>query len=195
MVSEDEYAQLVLIARDALHDLIKHSKPGTGWTLHQAYRSIERWLEQHEGQEKHELEERRREQDRQQELLETLQGGLPASVGTGDEDEGRARQRVRAEWRSIPMIVREHLVIELVGEDRLTASGVREKLEQSLPACLILTDDAGTVLRRLWKAGELDRVSDRLGGRQVYRYFRNLELSGPIAELERLFGEPPAEAG
>ena len=95
-------------------------------------------------------------------------------------------------WKRLSRLDRERLAIEVIGEKHLTVSELTARIESELGGRSVVSvyvSDVRPLLARLIGAGELDRFGEQWRGRTRYRYFRRTQLSGPIAELERMFTE------
>ena len=104
------------------------------------------------------------------------------------EIESRANQ---ATWRNLSRLDRARLIVELLGDDRLTVRGVTAKITERLGHGAVYDSTTRQALMRLLNEGELCRAPEPNGCGQVrYRFYRNTHLSGPIADLERTFHEP-----
>jgi hypothetical protein len=106
--------------------------------------------------------------------------------------ERRLRERLEKEaaWKRVPAAERDRILLEVLGEDRLTIRELTERMRSELPRCDLYESHVGRLVGRLFKeARELDRAADpRKKGRPRYLYFRR-GLEGPIADLERTFHE------
>lgn len=162
----DEYLRLVEDAQDSLYALLRASEPGTNLTLHHAYNELKRTLKA-AGEQKLHLE--------QKHLLHEYR---------------TARRREKEAWERITVPAREHLALELIGDERVTITGLTERMEERLPECGVHRGYVEDIVRELFKRGDLDR--DGLPQRG-YRYFRRQRLEGPIADLERSFHEEEAD--
>jgi hypothetical protein len=109
-------------------------------------------------------------------------------------DDGRSEsidsRRERA-WDAIPTAERDRLVLEHLGDDRLTIRELHRRMEAALPDCCLYEPYVRSLVMRLFRERELDRVGERYrkGDSIRYRYFKR-PLEGPIADLERAFHEP-----
>jgi hypothetical protein len=99
-----------------------------------------------------------------------------------------SRER-RDAWFKMPWDVRERLLLEALGDKRLT---VRE-IEQGMKALPefggeIYTNDVRALAERMISSGRLDRVNDPFRNKPRWRYFLlTPSLDGPIADLERAY--------
>ena len=148
------------------------------------------------------------------ECLRQWAGRLPASspwrnafiviardVASSLDAEQCAREERYALWRATSSHERDRLTLELIGDNPpLTVAEINAKLEEEMfgvaPQGYPMVDVRSNV-QRLHRAGELERLrvppgtaGERAGVR--WRFARKSALSGPIAELERAFREPPA---
>jgi hypothetical protein len=116
-------------------------------------------------------------------------------------DERERRQRIHAEWneqeerwRSLTQAGRERLLLELIGEDRLTVSEATRKVREKLGEHSVYYGRVYSTMQRLLHSGELDRVRETFRETQTRnRYFRR-PPSGPIVEMEKLLHEPESES-
>ena len=125
-------------------------------------------------------------------IIGEASGARPLSAREVKDAEESERMRVLKEqeerWRSLSLPQREHMVIELLAEDRLKVPAIVEKVQARLGKDAVCYGDVYSVVRRLLFSGELDRaVRDVVGRRKRYEYFRRTTLSGPIVELEQTF--------
>lgn len=169
-MSDGGYVELLEDARDALYRLLRQSEPGTGLALHLAYNHVNDALEQHQ----------REAGDRR-----------TSRTASSQAEEWREQ---RSAWRRIPAHERDRLVIQLLGSERLTVSELTRRLRTELAGTTDVlypgSAEVRPILKRLMTARELDRAPADRAGRTRYRYFRRTELSGPIADLERMLQEP-----
>ena len=101
-----------------------------------------------------------------------------------------ARDPRLVEWRSLPLHERQRLVLEALADERRTRAEIAERALGNR-AYQVLLDG---VLRQLMAAGDVRRAEIpgyRGGPYPRWRYVRNAELRGPIAELERTFNDQP----
>ena len=166
-MSPDEYREPVEQARDSLYALLRETEPGTGLLLHRAYRSLK---DQHE-EEAAEGTRPRHDEQREQ----------------WAEYKGRS-----AVWLKMPRPEREHLVLEAIGDDRLTLGELVARINEH-SGVHVHEQRLRPLVYRLHREGKLDRTRERRAssgnkpGAFRYRFFRWRELSGPIADLERTF--------
>jgi hypothetical protein len=105
-----------------------------------------------------------------------------------------AKDRERKEvWARRPIRDREHLLLNILGEDRLTVLELTERVRDELGDGAPYEPAIRNVIRRLYNDGELKRVGERRArgdhaGAIRYRYFKRA-LSGAIADLDRAFHE------
>lgn len=101
----------------------------------------------------------------------------------------RRIREARARWNDLGKAGQERLVIEVLGDGRLTNREVAEAMQANLGECYTIHDShARNVLRHLLAAGEVVRDPEQWRGRMRYRYSRK-SPSGPIVDLERTFNE------
>jgi hypothetical protein len=160
-MSDDRYLELLETARDAVRDVILESECGTGViTLNYAYDHLKR-------------------------SIKTLQ----------NEDHMAAPNSAppRARWWKSEFSVRdrEHQILDVLAEHRLTLRELAEHMRELHPDLKMDHSSVISIANRLLKAGELDRQPEHYnrGPRIRYRYFRRVQLDGPIADLDRAFRE------
>lgn len=173
MAEAEWYRELARDAQDALEKLLTHTKPGTGIYLHQA------------------LERLRIENERADREAAT------ATTRTDDVDVAKleaedARKTADRHWRMLERHARNRVFIEAIGDDRLTVQEVAARLPNHLPewgnARPWYYHHVYPHLVKMIAAGELDRAhAEIVKGRPVWRYFRRVDLEGPIADLARQF--------
>ena len=115
--------------------------------------------------------------------------GRPLTPREKHQQQQREWDEHEARWRSLSMPQREHLLLELLGENRLAVSQLAAKVQEKLGRYAAHYSDVYPVLKRMHLTGELDRESEpfrRTRTRSVY--FRK-DMSGPIVDLERTFHE------
>jgi len=91
-------------------------------------------------------------------------------------------------WKRLPRHAKERHVYAVLGEDAFPIKDIQDRLRQANPGYTIYGVES--FIARMWRDGELDRrrVPWR-GNQQRWAYFRNTELTGPIAELQRQLDE------
>ncbi|MDX6648150.1 MAG: hypothetical protein QOJ97_101 [Solirubrobacteraceae bacterium] len=93
-------------------------------------------------------------------------------------------------WKERPPVEREHLVLNALGEDRLSLGELVPRVREQAGDDQIWDSYLKTVVNRLIEAGELERVKERRcrgdhPSAFTNRYFRRRDLDGPIADLDR----------
>ena len=173
-MADDEYIELLKGAKDALHDAIMASEPGTGMSLHTAYTDLKSAIktkEKRAAKQEH-SEEWKAERDRTHEA-ETA-------------------------WRKVSHPHRAMLILNLLGDDRLLTHEVVTRFGEKHPQYRVYYTAISALLRRMWKEGNLDRAGEGMtpgSKRIVHRYFVRRALEGPIVDLERTFHEEPVTPG
>lgn len=82
----------------------------------------------------------------------------------------------KAAWRSVTREQREKLVLEQLGDERLTITELVERMGQHLPECNLHDGAVRPIVARLYQRGELRRSGETFRKtRTRYRYFRSLE--------------------
>ena len=95
----------------------------------------------------------------------------------------------RARWGDFGTVGQERLVLEVIGERRLTKREITEALQTRLGDEFHIYDNyVQNVLRHLLAADEIVREPEDWRGRYRYRYARK-PPSGTIVDLERTFHE------
>jgi hypothetical protein len=171
----DEYIELVKTARWSLHDLLMKTEPGTGMGLHAAYSVL-----------KEMCKEMCKEEEPAAGASDTGDNKRPV-----DEDWRTAGDR----WKRMSYPDRERLVIAAIGDDSVGVKQIVDKLQTDLGKYAVYREGVQAVLKRLMEASEVCRAEVpgyRGGPHPRWQYFRNTQLDGPIADLERTFNEPPA---
>lgn len=160
----DRYKELTEDARSALYNLLRDTEPGTGGSLHIAYRALKAMVE----------EQTKAEEE-------------PESHDSMADFRRECRERSAA-WKEIGHADRARLIFEVIGDGRSTVTEVTAMLEERLgDGVAVYQGTTRQVLMRLLSEGELDREPEHFQGKIRYRFFRNTNLAGPIADLERTF--------
>lgn len=123
------------------------------------------------------------------EAIEAACGRRAASPPPRRED---AWREDRESWKKTPKPMRDRLVLEALGDQRLTSKEMRECLREKLGHTEVYTSDSNQCLMRLLDSGDVLRVEIpgyRGGPNPRWRYYRNAKLNGPIEDLERTFHE------
>lgn len=105
--------------------------------------------------------------------------------GVREDDDGAAESGDR--WTDKPVSVRERIVLETIGDGRLTNRGIWEAVREAHPAVHLFKSDIAPVTRRLVAADEIVCEREPWNGRTRNRYHRRTNLDGPIADLDRAF--------
>jgi hypothetical protein len=96
----------------------------------------------------------------------------------------------RREWREVNRAERHRLALDALGDGRLTAAQVFERVAAKLGEdARFYRSNIDPVLRDLLEAGEVDREREPRGKRMMWVYSARRELDGEIAELDRAFRE------
>ena len=95
-------------------------------------------------------------------------------------------------WTDKPVAVRERIVLETIGDGRLTNRGIWEAVCEAHPGVKLYKSEIAPLTRRLVAAGEIVCEREAWRGRTRNRYHRRTDLDGPIADLDRAFREGDA---
>lgn len=173
----DEYVKRCEKAQRALRKVIRMTEPGTGWKLHAAYAELSTITKRGAG-------------------IEDAPASDPPSPSGGASGmiDWEKRREVARRWGQLPAEERERLVIEQLGERRLTLAELAGEMRAAHPdTCGQLYD---TTLRphaqKMIDRGVLAREGEQFRGKTRYRYFQPVKLEGPIADLDRAFRDEAA---
>ncbi|HEX2161683.1 MAG TPA: hypothetical protein VHF88_07665 [Thermoleophilaceae bacterium] len=159
MISHDEYLELCHNAKDALSDLLDETDHDLGTCERTAYKSLKRYIARHE-----------------------------AEADEPEDDDGWAVERARRKaWDRWPMERKRAVVLELLGDKRLTGKELAQRFRQAVAADFDVYEDQVLYIVKKMLGADLDRELEQWGSRGRYRYFRKRGLEGPIAELQRQF--------
>lgn len=113
-----------------------------------------------------------------------------AGCAPGEADDRDAERISPTAWRRVPRVARERMLLETLGDGRMTARELLHRLYQ-LPDAAFTEQYTKMLLRELVAAGELEREQEPINGRRWHWvYFRRTDLSGPILDLDLAFQEP-----
>lgn len=112
---------------------------------------------------------------------------------TGRQKELETMRQARARWTGLDKAERQRLALNALGDKRLCAREIFERVAAELPDADFYRSDIDPVLRALLDAREVDREAEDWQSRKRWRYFARRELDGPIADLERAFTQPDDE--
>lgn len=166
----DEYRELRVAARDALRELLIHTEPGTGLTLHIAYGDLDRAL---------------REQER---------GSLDSpSVQRVREELAAIRERDWVHRTSVHE--REHAVLDALREGPATIAEITTRIAATHGEANVHSTSVASIVGRLYRAGNLSRTAEprrtrsgkAIRGPQVQYRYSVREMSGAIVELDHAF--------
>lgn len=163
----DDWIERCERARDALFDVLQTAEPDTGMRLRLAYKELKDTIER---------------------------DSSPEPLPDKERDAFENRRELRDVWRQMPWHERERLLLDVLGDDKLTIGTLVTRVCESRPDVIVYDGGMRNLVTRMLKAGELDRVGEqwRAGttkGSTRYRYFRRTELSGPIADLNEMLIE------
>lgn len=125
--------------------------------------------------------------------------GTPSTRSSSHRDSTAERRASREQWDAtregwtqLSLLHRERLVIETIGEGKMSVGEILARWSDRPDMSNVLYGDVYPTVRALYKAGELDRAIEPVKGtrRSCQHYFRKTELAGPIADLERALDEP-----
>lgn len=108
--------------------------------------------------------------------------------------EREAQLAEKRAWRALPRWQRERMLLETLGDKRMSAGELARQLRGVAGGSGFSEEYTRMLLRELVEAGELVEAK-ATSGRCRFVYSRRTELSGPIADLERAFHEPPEGQG
>lgn len=187
MAFDEDYRELIDNAQDAVRALLAGSSEDSWLELRAGLREIRQALLDYETRDR--LEEELRIAREQREEFKARREALKQ----GETDHAHERQERcerKREWRHMPMPCKESLIIEALGDDQLRpddlVSRINELVGWTANPC-VPHSSVETLLRRLLASGQLDRVQVPIGRREIWHYFRNRNLSGPIVALERAY--------
>lgn len=173
---DDDFRQLMEDTLEALDRLFQQSTPDSCIALRQGYGDLRRDLA--------------RDDLRREAAAANVARDAQAQRQHDWQEREREINRRRGGWNLTPIATREHLLLNALGDDRLTVSDLVPRLNAELgaPAGLTVVPESGvrSLVSRMHHAGELERAGEPFRGRVRYRYFRR-PLDGPSADLERAF--------
>lgn len=108
------------------------------------------------------------------------------------DDDAPAERDEPERWTDKPVPVRERIVLETIGDGRLTNRGIWEAVCEAHPEVRLYKSDIAPLTRRLVAAGEIVCEREAWRGRTRNRYHRRTDLDGTIADLDRAFREDDA---
>jgi hypothetical protein len=111
------------------------------------------------------------------------------------EDRWAAQREARAEWESLGKERRQWVALQVLGDDRLTAREVFERVARNFNEGAVYRSDIDPVLKRLLDAREVERVREQRGKRMLWVWSRRTALEGPIADLERALRDDDHQDG
>lgn len=130
-----------------------------------------------------------------------LRRALRRDVADREREERLEEQRNREDgWKRTPAARQESLVLDLLGDDRLTFREMTARLNVELVGAyekpVAYESHVRRLVMRMHRAGQLEGESDdSFRGKLRYRYFRKRPLEGPIADLERAYLDNGDEDG
>lgn len=97
------------------------------------------------------------------------------------------RDAARA-WAQTPKAEREQVVLDAIGDRRLTITEATAACNEALPDIRIYASSVGYVMRRLLGEGVLEREPEIFRNKPRYRYSKRKPMDDAISELDDLFG-------
>lgn len=159
-MTDAEYIDLCHQAKDALAELLDATDHDRGTKQRIAYRDLKRYIEKHEGGRDDEPESR------------------------SELDEIRERRARSRAWRQWPLERKEALVLEILGDERLTGKELAIRFRTAVAADFDACQDQVMYVVRKMLGTQVDRELEPWGSRGRYVYFAKRGLEGPIAELQ-----------
>lgn len=89
-------------------------------------------------------------------------------------------------------VERERLVLEELGDDRLTVGELVHRIGTAYPHVHLSRGLVYMTLRALMNTGDVERATESYRGQPRHRYSRRTKLEGPIVDLQRMFDEESA---
>ena len=102
------------------------------------------------------------------------------------DQEHRAWREARDRWRRASWDERERWMLQALGDARLTASELVDRIEAN-GSVGTNPNEVRRLAARMVAAGVLDAVKEPYKSAGRYRYQHRRELDGPIADLERAY--------
>ena len=97
-------------------------------------------------------------------------------------------------WADMPRERRQALVLDVLGDERLTIREIWVLVEERLQSAyevegprIVYQSYVGSVVKRMLREGQLERHAEVYRNKPRYRYARKRGLEGPIADLERAY--------
>lgn len=199
MALDPEYREMIENAQKAIRPLLAGSTDDSWVWLRGGLRELRETLEADEFETK--LRQHREDFHRRWEHLKAQRREIrplkPSVAGTEDRTRDE-HHRLKGAWMAKPIAFREGAIIEALGEGHMTVRELTDAVNAKLDwgsERVLYESSVASIVRRLWKSGQLDRVGEPIGQRRVgYRYFVKREISGTVAELERAFHSDAEEA-
>lgn len=163
MCSADEYLDLCQTAKDALGELLEETDHHLGTTERAAYGSLSKYIEKWDGE----------------------AGDDPDAAWGGERARERAELEREQAWADWPMERKRAMVLDVLGDDRLTGSELAVRYREALKEDFDLYQKQVLYIVRKMLGSEVDRELEPWGSRGRYRYFRKVGLEGAIADLQR----------
>jgi hypothetical protein len=169
--SEGNYRELIEGARDAVHELLVGAPPDSWMGLRRNYTELRRIIELDDQA----IKARSR--------TETTPSAHQARRNRLDE--------LESVWREMPMERRESFLFQALRDERLTLREITARLNVVLDApegeFIVYQSNVRSLVMRMLRAGQLERVAETFKNKTRFRYFRKRGLDGPIVDLERAF--------
>jgi hypothetical protein len=129
-----------------------------------------------------------------------LRAAVESDDKARDRDEWLAERSAlenerQAVWKGMSASARESLVLQVLGDERLSIPALVPRLNAALGyppekySVVVYQHQVRTLVKRMFDAGQLQREPGAVGKGTAHRYSRNRTLEGAILELERTYQE------
>jgi len=126
-------------------------------------------------------------------ILENATGDRPPSPKEKREAQFVEWRAQQAKWRALSYPQREHLLVELIGENRMAVSELAERVQDKFGPYSVCYSDVYPVLQRLRASRELTRCEEPFRGTRTRSVYFRRNMAGPIVDLDRAFDKPTDE--
>lgn len=172
MSYDDEYRGLIEDVRDAIDKLLRESTSDSLLRLRAEYGGLCQMLEHDDRERTKAVGDRQRNEQ------------------TARLEERRKLERI---WDEASVARRESLLFDALRDERLTLRETTARLNVVLKApdrcSIVYQPSVRSLVMRLFREGQLERVAETFKGKPRFRYFRKRALEGPIVDLERAYHE------